>query len=375
MHVSQLIAHPHYPGQKATPGPTQRAVISGQLFATQLGHNVRFCPSTYSPPVKKDVETHKETDTSLRGGSSGHNRALQFPRDVLNNNGPQDVQHSLNGTGSDSTLRSASQSQQTHSSSAIATIQQQRTLVSAPNSDSIVSSTPRRLDPIVEGLDEAALNEVLLKDGINPETKTLQEKKELAQNNLDRWREEQRRRLRAPSHPIAQSSQHSELRRRSAAQNQYSPSNSTGLAAGTPNQIMERLRVINLARDKSRPSFPRVAAQNKLAPQENGRQSLQHGRSHHGAGSHLASQTSFSYSLFEEITDEVTGKILAPGPGRCGIVRIWDKHGHVVAEGSADYQKMEEQSALEDSIVAEVHLEKPDEVATQKGKEQDSGKR
>ncbi|KAJ4387854.1 hypothetical protein N0V93_008457 [Gnomoniopsis smithogilvyi] len=458
-HAPQPFTRPQHPQEQATSGLDQHPVVTGQLFAAQLRHDDRPRPSTRSPRVEQEVEALQETDSCLRGGCSGHDR------DAVSNDNSQDVQQSQDAAESDSPPMSARQFQRVVGNSAAASVHQ-RTLISAPSPPTTVPSTPRRLDPKVEGMDDANLDAVVLEKGMKSDTMTREEKMELAQDDLDMWREEQRRRLRAtlhpsppttvPStprrldtkveamddanldavvlekgmksdtmtreekmelaqddldmwrteqrrrlratlHPDAQSDPASVLQRQLTLSNKPCSSKKVGLSAWTQYEKNEQARLmksrVESGRNESRYPSPVMHTRKGSAPQAVQKQSKQHGHSHcrtsqvsaqsdfsklpaagllkgasrgpqekHGRnqqhyrsyhGSHLGPEANSSRSPFAEIVDETTKEVLAPGPGRCGI----DKHGHVLAQGPLDYQKLVEEAALEDCIVQDIQLD------------------
>ncbi|KAJ4422613.1 hypothetical protein N0V82_002732 [Gnomoniopsis sp. IMI 355080] len=342
-HAPQPVGHPQQPHHQATPGPTQRAAVFGQLLPVKLGHEDHSHSSTSFPTIKQEAESHQDNDSFLRGGSSRWNRALKYPRDEVNGDGSQDVQRSPN---------------------------------------------PAESDKMAGFL-------------------TLEEKQQVAQNDLDRWRNSQRRRLHASLPPSAQPSSSSVAHRQINARNEQMSSNDMGLVAGT---LLQKPVRTEWPRGRSNGLAPRRAKPKSSTPQEEHMQSLQ--RSHPNTTPPPPSSSSSSVlsarlkrrreqlgqiqreessppdsqatppSPFAELIDEATREVLAPGPGRCGI----SEHGNVLAMGEVDYQKMDEEAALGRVTVEEIHLdddetaEESDELtaANAKGrgeKQQDAGAR
>lgn len=381
--LSRPVAYPQQRQLQATVSTAQRAVRPGQLFTAQLCVNGHCCP--YSDPRSRRTtpEAHQGADPFLRGGSSGDKRTPKSTAREFNEDVSEDVQpfsYTLDVVRASGSVRQSSNSLY-HSE--VATMGQQRGLTNTPSLQASTTSTIRRRDSIIDRLGESQLNNVVLRNGMDPHIMTREQKRELAQNDLNNWREEQRGRLRATPNPFAQPSSSSVISRQNDGQDHdivgghmntaartlvtsleqtriasageklrtfdAEMAESTALVRGiykrTQTQIQARLRQLaqvqqrgllheQISRRNALPSspYPSIvgptpypskagpARRYVLANQEHLRTS-QHD-SPHIVVSRPSSRVSASHILFAEIVDEVTRDVLAPGPGRCGITGV-----------------------------------------------------
>lgn len=204
--ISRPVAYPKQPQFQAAASPPKRAVRPGQLLTAELCVHDHFL--TYLDPYSRKMlfEVHQGADASLRGGSSGDKRVPKSTAREINETVPEDVPpfpyllDVVRAPGSDR------QPSTSLNNDVVATSRQQRSLANITSLHASTTSTNRRRDSIIERLGEAQLNTVVLRNGMNPQTVTQEQKRELAQIDLNNWREEQRGRLRRAPNPIAQPS-------------------------------------------------------------------------------------------------------------------------------------------------------------------------
>lgn len=380
--VSRPVAYPQQPQLQATAGPAQRAAMPGQLFTAQLCVGDHCCPYLDPHSRRKKPEAHQGPGPFLRGGSSGD---IRTPKSTAReaNDLSEDVQpfsYTLNVVRTSGSDRQFSDSV---NNSAVATTGQQRSLNNTPSLQAGTTPRIRRRDSIIDRLGEAQLNNVVLRNSMDPHTMTREQKRELAQNDLNNWREEQRGRLRATPNPNAQPSSSSVISRQNDDQDHEIVVGHMNTAARTLETSLEQTRITS-AGEKLRSSEANMAEQSALARERYKRtqaqikaqlqqlaQLQQRGLLHqqiprrnalpsstypsfvgptphpskvgpagtyvlanqehlrpsqhdspHVVVSRPSSRTSASRTLFAEIVDEVTGEVLAPGPGRCGITGV-----------------------------------------------------
>lgn len=314
--------------------PHQQPGVFAQLCPVQARHNSYIHPFPRPAPVAhRRYANHHEPDYSLLGGFSRTLQEPTFQQDAVNNDNTEDPQNHGNVPGSQRTPKPKFQSGSSVSTSAIATPIQQprRANIRFPRSTAPV--TAHSLDPVVKGLDGASLDRIVLRNGLNPEKLTREEKLEQAQMDFDRWREEFGR-----------------LRRRSQSSPEPNPNSTAARAAGLLDERWD-----SIGRAPAALTLDRRLKQAGISFEQFRRRVQQHGVSHRRV-SYLNPQPSSSRYPFAEIVDRDTGEVLAPGPGRCGIVRVYNELGEVLANGFVDYNRMCEEAAQEDSMVEEIHI-------------------
>lgn len=366
---SQPVVYPQQPRPEAMSSPPQRAAVSGKLLTAQVCLSDCRCPYPGPHPARGQAEAHQGAAPFLRGGYSGDDGIPSPAARKVNENGSEDIQRFTNVAGSVHASRSERQASSSVNSSTAVAAEHQRTLANAPSLQATPSSPSRRRDSIIERLSEAELNVVVLRNGMDAHTLTQEEKRELAQNDLNNWREQQRGRLRATSHPNALPSSSSVNARQNDDQNSDPGRAHKDPGVGTMETSPEQTRINTPGTDfrnahageVKRPTFAQeqqiLAQARQQSINSRVQQLLRHQISRHNtqlsslrqtfvgsAGGNVPghqehtqtpqhdsphimalrphSRASASHTNFAEIVDEVTREVLAPGPGRCGITGV-----------------------------------------------------
>lgn len=370
----QFTANPQRPRHQAMSPPIPQTTVSGQLFPVQARPNGHLHPSALG------FAAHQDGSHSLRGGSSGDKKNSEFLRKVLNDDGTEDLQLSPSASRSERILGLPSRFQRNSNTGTAPTASQERTRVPTRLPNTTAPSAPRRIDPAVERMDEAALDSLVSNLGMDPDTVTREEKLELAQNDLDWWRSEQHSRIRAALHHNTQPSSPSAARSIGALNatplstiNDYTEKIPSGLPHARVSEF--RRQEQGEPRLQQHGRFDRKASHFDNLPRLSSRLPSgkvdgptrdECGRWKHHSRSHdrdsrldlRPGSSPFPYAQFAgrsndawqeergrvqghfhrssappeslpdhsanfaEIVDEKTREVLAPGPGRCGIVCI-----------------------------------------------------
>lgn len=357
------------PRPQAISSPTQRAVVSGQLFTAQKGVSDYYCPYLRPHPSKGEPEAHREAIPFLRGGSSGDGEISRSAAREIDEDGSDDIQRSPNVAGSVHASRPEGQSSNSVNSSTVFAAVHQRTFANAPSLQTTTPSIRCRRDSIIERLRESELDVIVLRNGMDTQKMTQEEKRELAQNDLDNWREQQRGRLHATLHPTAQPSSSSVDARQTDTRGSDPGGIKTDPAAGRLERSLEQTRLVAAGTEAESGDAGAVkraihaqeqhmlaqarrrdvdAQMQRLLHHPDSRHITQlsgpvptfavpavgHGPGHqiyrqppqHDSQHMMAlrphSRANASRTNFAEIVDEVTREVLAPGPGRCGITGV-----------------------------------------------------
>lgn len=265
-YVSRPVAYPQQPQLQATASTPQRAVRPGQLFTAQLCVNDQCCLYSDTHSRRMTPQAHQGADPFLRGGSSGDKQIPKSTAREVNENFSEDVEPSSYTLDVIRASVPGMQSSNSLNNSEVATTGQQRGpgLINTSSLQASTTSTIRRRDSIIDRLGDSQLNNVVMRNGMDPHIMTREQKRELAQNDLNIWRQEQRGRLRATPNLTTQPSSSSVISRQNDGQNHDSVGGPMNTAARTLEKSLEQTRITS-AGEKLKNSDAEMAESTRLA--------------------------------------------------------------------------------------------------------------